>query len=270
MTPGSDLPGVPYFILEKGEKMQTASTIWFPFNRQSTTARLKFFCFPYAAGNPVIFRHWQSLFPKEIEVFPVHLPGRGMRIAEPLYTRVEELIPELAKAMLPYLTKPFIFFGHSMGALVCFELARYLQAHYQLQPSHLVVSAFRAPQLPAPRPPIYHLPDQEFIDEVAKLNGLPQEILQNKEYVELFLPILKADFQLCETYQYRPSLRLRCPITALGGKQDERVPLEALQPWAEQTSSTCRVQLIDGDHFYLHSEEQTLVELLKNTCQYYL
>ncbi len=250
--------------------MQMTSTIWFPFNQQATKARLNLFCFPYAAGNPVIFRPWQTLFPEEIEVFPVHLPGRGMRITEPLYIKIDELIPELAKAMLPYLTKPFLFFGHSMGALVSFELARYLQAHYQLQPTHLVVSAFRAPQLPAPRPPIYHLPEQAFLDEVIKLNGMPQEILQNKEYLELFLPILRADFQLCETYQYRPSLRLQCPITVLGGKEDERVPLEVLQPWSKQTSSVCRVELIDGDHFYLHKEEQTLLRLLKKICQSYL
>ncbi|SFJ64560.1 thioesterase II family protein [Thermoflavimicrobium dichotomicum] len=246
--------------------MKTNSKMWFPFNKQKTAARVNLFCFPYAGGNPVIFRSWQTEMPEWIEVFPVHLPGRGMRMAEPSYTDLPALIRDLSQAILPYLTKPFVFFGHSMGALVSYELTRYLADQYQLQPNHLIVSAFRAPQLPDPIPPIYHLPDDAFTDELAKMNGMPQEILQNEEILALFLPILRTDFTLCETYTYRPGPLLNCPITVFGGKKDPEVTLDLLVPWQQQTSGAFQLHLFDGDHFFLHSCEKEVLQVVLETA----
>ncbi|RAL26259.1 thioesterase II family protein [Thermoflavimicrobium daqui] len=241
--------------------MQT-TTPWLWTNHRIKEAKLHLFCFPYAGGNPVIFRSWQEKFPASIGVIPVCLPGRGMRMAEPSYTDLYQLIHDLAEAMLPYLTKPFMFFGHSMGALVSYELARYLQARYQVQPEHLIVSAFRAPHLPDPNPPIYHLPDEEFLHELSEMNGMPKEILENKELLDLFLPTLRTDFQICETYTHRPGLLLNYPITVLGGKYDPDPSIEILRPWKEHTSSTCKLQVFDGDHFFIHAKEEEVIQFL--------
>lgn len=236
---------------------------WFPYNQMSGQETVRLFCFPYGGGNAIVFRQWQLYLPDWIQVFPVQLPGRGIRIQESSFQQLDLLIEELAEAIFPYLDRPFFFFGHSMGALLGFELTRFLRDHKRKQPVHLFVSGYHAPQLPDPNPPIHHLPQQEFIDEIAKMNGTPEELLTNPEYINIFLPSLRADFQLCETYQYRSGEPLTCPITAFGGKEDPETSVEMLRAWKKQTVSRFELEMFSGDHFFIHSEEKALVERIK-------
>ena len=234
---------------------------WFPFQTTRSAPR-RLFCFPYAGGNPQFFQAWQQQLPDDIEVWPVQLPGRGIRYTEESFTELDALIDALSEAIHPYLDRPFFLFGHSMGALVSFELARYMQQQWNIEPDHLFVSGFHAPHLPDPNPPIYHLPDDEFLNEVIAMNGMPQELLTNREWLEAFLPFLRADFTLCERYRYREGRPLTCPLTAFGGEKDPEAQREHLEPWAEQTTGPFQLHILPGDHFFIHHQEAALLRTI--------
>jgi medium-chain acyl-[acyl-carrier-protein] hydrolase len=225
-------------------------------------AALRLFCFPYAGGSSIIFRSWFSSLPTSVEVCPIELPGRGTQMRLAPFTRLEPLVEALASALLPHLDKPFAFFGHSMGTLVSFELARLLRQKYDRQPVHLFVSGRRAPQIPNPNSPVHSLPEPEFKKELCRLNGTPQAVLENAELMQLLIPILRADFAVLETYVYTPEATLNFPITAFGGLQDKEVSCDELQAWQDQTNAAFSVQMFPGDHFFLHSAQSLLLHSL--------
>ncbi|WP_088243857.1 thioesterase II family protein [Calothrix rhizosoleniae] len=225
-------------------------------------ASMRLFCFPYAGGRALIYRSWAKSLPTNIEVCAIELPGRGSLLKETPFTQMEPLIETIAQIILPKLDKPFALFGHSMGALVSFELANLLLHKYGIKPAHLFISARRAPQIISKEPPVYSLPEPEFIAELHRLNGTSQEILANKELMQLFLPILRADFEVLETYTYRPLPPLECPITAFGGLSDPEANINELEAWAKQTKSTFSLKMFQGDHFFIHSAQSQLLEFL--------
>ena len=237
--------------------------LWLGYWRRKPQARIRLFCFPYAGGGASLFHTWSELLPREIEVCPVQLPGREERLAEKPFSTMPELLDALVPALLPYLDMPYAFFGHSMGTLISFEFARHLyRIGHSLKPVHLLVSGHTAPQLPDPDPPTYHLPEQEFIEELRRLKGTPEEVLKNVELLHVLLPLLRADFTVCQTYSYAHEKSLACPISAFGGLQDVDVPREALGAWREQTSSQFKMRFFQGDHFFLHKERASLLQAL--------
>ncbi|BAU09023.1 thioesterase II family protein [Fischerella sp. NIES-3754] len=235
---------------------------WLICPKPNPDAQIRLFCFPYAGGSANIFRHWSNHLPTTIEVCAIELPGRGMRIKLPPFTQLEPLVTELASVLKSKLDKPFAFFGHSMGAFVSFELALLLRKQYDLNPSHLFVSAHRAPQLVDPKPPIHSLPEAEFIAELRRLNGTPQALLENDELMQLFIPLLRADFAVLETYVYTQQAPLNIPITAFGGLQDQEVSRDQIQAWQEQTSASFSLHMLPGDHFFLHSFYESILKII--------
>ena len=228
---------------------------------------LRLFCFPYAGGGALVYRDWHRILPANIGVYAAQLPGRGDRLAEPPFLDLPALIESLTEAVQSDLDKPFAFFGHSMGALVAFELARKLRDEYGVEPAHLFVSGRRAPQLRDSDPVTYNLEDAKFIEELRRLNGTPRVMLENPELMELMGPTLRADFQICQTYVYTDSPPLRCPIAVFGGLQDEDITRENLQPWQNHTSGSFTLRLLPGDHFFLHSSEAILLRLIAKELQ---
>ena len=243
---------------------------WIQFWQPKLQARLRLFCFPYAGGGASIFRTWSEILPPQIEVCPVQLPGRESRLLEAPFSQLFLLIEPLAQALLPYLYMPCAFFGHSMGALISFELAHYLRQQYDLSPVHLFVSARRAPQLIARDAPIHHLPEPQFVEELRRLKGTPEEVLQTSELLQLLIPFLRADFAMCETYLYTPGEPLTCPISVFGGLQDEEVSRDMLTAWHEQTRGSFKLRLFVGDHFFLHAARASLVQALLQDLFNYL
>jgi medium-chain acyl-[acyl-carrier-protein] hydrolase len=221
--------------------------------------RLRLFCFPYAGGGSSIFREWADDLPSAIEVRPIQLPGRENRWGETPFTSLSPLVEALSSALDPLLDLPSVFFGHSMGAFISFELARQLRRKANKTPIHLFISGARAPQIPDPDPPIHQLPDAAFIKELQRLNGIPEKVLQDAELMRLVMPTLRADLTLCETFEYSPDEPLRCPITAYGGQQDKKAPRELLAGWSAQTSSAFTLRAFPGDHFYLTSARKLLL-----------
>ena len=220
------------------------------------------FCFPYAGGRALNYRYWSNNLPVNVEVCAIELPGRGTLLKETPFTRIKPLIETIAEKILPKLDKPFALFGHSMGALISFELAHFLRNKYGINPVHLFVSAHRAPQIISKKPPIHSLPETEFLAELHRLNGTSKEILENRELMELFLPILRADFEVLETYTYQSLPSLECLITAFGGLSDSEANIDELEAWGKQTKSTFSLKMFQGDHFFIHSAQSQLLEYL--------
>jgi len=236
---------------------------WFEKLSQGNATRLCLFCFPYAGGSAQVFRPWRRHFSPEIDVCLVHLPGRGNRFGEPPFTRMRLLVDAIAYHIRGELRHPFAFYGHSMGAVIGFELARVLRGKYGIEPSRLFLSGRRAPHAGRSKPTTFDLPHDEFIAEVRRLNGTPKELLDNPETSKLFLPVLKADFELVETYEYEPEPQLSCPITVYGGLIDKDVPVTALREWQEHTTAQFEMRLFPGDHFFIHTSKPEFLEAFR-------
>ena len=234
----------------------------FTIYKANPRAGLRLFCFPYAGGSAALYRTWPAELPDTIEVCMAELPGRGSRLNEPPFTRLESIVDFLANAIKPYLDKPFAFFGHSMGAMISFELACRLREKVVAKPAHLFVSGRRAPQMPDTNPFTYNLPTSKLLEELRRLNGTPIEVLENPELMHLMLPLLRADFEVVETYVYSPGPALDCPITAFGGLQDQEVSREEVEAWREQTIASFSLRMLPGGHFFLHTARQLLLQML--------
>ena len=209
-----------------------------------------------------MFREWSDGLPADVEVCPIQFPGRGTRLMEPPYSRLSLLVEALIQALLPLLDKPFALFGHSLGSLVSFELARQIWANHQVRPVRLFVSAGPAPQIPRRNSPIHDLPEKEFMAELRRLNGIPAELLSNKELMDIVLPSLRADFALFESYRYLSGPPLNCPISTFGGLNDNRVNHDDLEAWRDQTTASFTIRMFPGDHFFLKSTQPLLLRAL--------
>lgn len=240
---------------------KTTST-WLSFIKPVPGARLRLFCFPYAGGGAMIFRKWAEGLPSTVEIAALRLPGREGRLREEPFTTLADMLKTINEVLQPYLDKPFAFFGHSMGAVIGYEWARMLKAERGLEPVHLFVSGRRAPQFPEDDPHTYALPKPEFIEEIKRLNGTPKEVFDHPELMEMMIPLLRADFSVCQRYEYTPGPPLNCPITAYGGLSDTGVTRETLEGWREHTASTFTLRMLEGDHFFLNSSQPLLLRVI--------
>jgi medium-chain acyl-[acyl-carrier-protein] hydrolase len=240
---------------------------WLAYRKPVAAARLRTFLFSYAGGGASVYRDWTRGLPATVDACPVQLPGKENRCLEPPYTSIGPLVRTLASVLQPYMDLPFAFFGYSMGALVSFELARELRRRGQVLPAHMIVAARRAPRLPAVDAPVHHLPDEAFIDEMRHMQGTPEEILRNPEFMQFLLPMVRADFTLCETYEYTPEPPLDCSLSSYGGADDEEPRPETLVRWREETSRAHHVRLFQGDHFFIHTCRAALLRTVSEELE---
>ncbi len=208
-----------------------------------------------------MFRDWQRHLGREIDVCLVHLPGRARRIGERPRARLRPLVEELADAIGPELRGQFAFYGHSMGALISFELARELRRRNWSTPVHLFLSACRAPTIVRGVRPTFNLPVRELMAEIRKLNGTPKEFFESPEIQNVLLPLLRADLEIIDTYEYVAEAPLGCAINVYAGEQDTHAPPESLVTWELQTSAKCTLQTFSGDHFFIQSQK---IEFLRS------
>lgn len=238
----------------------SAGNNWFISPKPNPTARLNLFCFPYAGSGTQVYWKWADYLPQGVELHLAQLPGRGTRLLETPYTRMLPLVQTIADAMDSYTDKPFALFGHSMGAIISFELARLRRE--RLDPVQLFVSGCRAPQM---RPTDYRTfdwPEAEFIADLRRLNGTPPEVLEHPELMQLMLPLLRADFEVIQTYSYAEGEPLKCPITAFGGLEDHEVLANHLEGWREQTTAAFTCRRFPGDHFFINASQSLILRAL--------
>lgn len=235
---------------------------WFVNANVNSAAKLRLFCIPYAGGGASAFYEWSHFFPKEIEVCSIQLPGRENRGMEVPLTNLQQIVEIVAEEIQPLINIPFAFFGHSMGALISFELARTIRQKSNVNPVHLFVSGRHAPQIPCVKQDYHLLPDEQFIQELRSLNGTPEIVLQDAEMMSILLPRLRADFSVCGSYQYKNDEPFECPITAFGGKNDNGVTYQSLEAWREQTKREFSVCMYPGDHFFLYESKYEMIEFM--------
>lgn len=222
---------------------------------------MRLFCIPYAGAGASVFRTWPDDLPVDIEVLAVQLPGRESRIRDAPLATLSDLLPKLTAVIAPLLDRPFAIWGHSMGALIAFELAREFRRRYALLPQHFWASARQAPHLPERRSPMRDLPAPEFISELTRrYDGVPREVLADADLMRLFLPMLRADISIIETYSYIAEPPLDCPISAFGGLQDPLVTEHELNAWRIHTLRQFQLQMLPGNHFYLQRNRTLLLE----------
>jgi medium-chain acyl-[acyl-carrier-protein] hydrolase len=227
--------------------------------RPVSDVRLRLFCLPHTGGGAVAYRTWASRLPADVEVVAVRLPGREARFRERPFDRIEGLVPALVQGLAPLMDRPFAWFGHSMGALLAYEACRAIRDAGGPEPARLLVSGRRAPHLPERYRPVHAAPTADLVARLVELNGTPREVLNDASVLSAFLPMLRADFAVSETYRWSPSPPLNCPISVFGGSADPMATAEELHAWDRHTTTGCTVRMFDGDHFYLHAAPERVL-----------
>ncbi len=242
--------------------LQDKTSACFLRPRPVTNPRLRLFCFPYAGGSAALYHQWPAGIPADVELLSIQYPGRATRLREAPCKQLDLLLDDIEPTITPLLDRPFAFFGHSMGASVAFELTRRLLAANKPSPKHLFLSGRSAPQLPSVKPQIHNLPEEAFINAMRDMNGTPSEILEHRELMEMMMPIIRADFQVLETWPYQSSPPFDIPVSVFGGIGDDGVPLENLDAWASCTTGRFKRHMFPGDHFFLHQQHTAMLNIV--------
>lgn len=230
-------------------------------------SKIKLFCFPYAGGSAVIFNKWKQYLNAEIELIPIELAGRGKRIHEHLYPDAPAVINDVYEIVRKTIDgSPFSLFGHSMGAMISYQLCQRLSEYNYPTPLHVFFSGRSAPHVKrADEKKYYLLNEEEFKKEVINLGGTSPEFFDHPELLEVFLPLLKNDFKLVETDIHNGEIHpLDCNITVFLGK-DEDLTTEQCDGWKKHTKKLCTINYFEGGHFFLHEETEQIVRLINNT-----
>jgi medium-chain acyl-[acyl-carrier-protein] hydrolase len=244
-------------ILELLEGCRTRSmsvdNLWLTVYDPRPAADVRLLCFPQAGSSAAAYREWGQLLPESIELCTVEYPGRGRRRTERPFVRLHALVAAALAGIRPTLDRPFAIFGHCMGALVGFELLRQLQRRGGPTAHALFIAGCAAPSRPPRRSPTYAVPDDQLLAHLRSRDGMPEAYLADPHFVDLFLPPLRADLEVVETYNYRPGERLRCPLFVLAGASDGDATAEEIDAWSRETEWPHVVRRYDGDHRFLQT-----------------
>ena len=239
-----------------------ASNPWIGFHHARPSAQSRLFCFPYAGAGASVFRTWPALLSRSVEICGMQYPGREQRVDEPYCTDILVLAETLAAELAPYLTTRFAFFGHSLGALVAYEVTRILRDRHLPMPARLFISGRHAPHLASRHNPLHRLPDPQFIACMRQFNALPVEVFGNSELLSLLVPILKADFAMGENYIYVDGPPLTVPMSVFAGPGDPGISPEDLTAWRELAAGPFEWKQFPGGHLFLHSRRRELIETI--------
>lgn len=241
---------------------ELATSAWLVRPRPVARPRLRLFCFPYAGGGASAYRGWAPHMPPDIDVVAVQLPGREERLRETPFHDLRELLPVIADELAPWLNVPYALFGHSMGALIAFELARTWAAQGRPETARLFVSAHCGPRKPHCLPSIEGMSDVALAVLLKQLGGSSDAALADRELMEIMLPLIRADLTICERYRYAPGEPLSSPVTALGGIFDTFVRRSDVAAWRAETRGAFDQHMFPGGHFFLDGSRARVLQLV--------
>lgn len=214
-----------------------------------TATPLRLVCFPHAGASTMTYYPWRSALAGRIEVCVVDSPGRVGRPDDPPVSTVAELLSVIEQRARPLLRPPYVLYGHSLGALLAFETARRLSAQ-GLAPALLVVSGRNGPAVPAAIAPIHGLPDEQFLQGLEQMDSSMTALRDQPELAQLFLPTLRSDLKLAETYEYHDGPPLSCPVLSVQGEDDPMVSRSGVATWATHTTGRCAFRWMPGEHMF--------------------
>ncbi|MEV6325386.1 thioesterase domain-containing protein [Nocardia sp. NPDC051787] len=224
--------------------------------RTAGTPSLRLFCWPFAGGKAAAYTPWRRQLPDWVELCTIELPARQRHLAQTPIRRFTDLVDASLAQVLPLTDLPFAFFGHSLGALTAYEVARGLPAG--VEPRALFLGGVAAPHLPRPGR-LSGLPDHEFIAAVGHYGGIPPEVRDTPEVMALFLPALRSDFEVFDDYRFAPAAAPSCPAHLFGGREDRQVATTQLEAWRDVLPGLRSTELLPGGHFFLVEHREALL-----------
>lgn len=246
-------------------RLQTTSDPWVVTDAIYHQNKLSLICLHHAGGDANIFQPWLEFLPSWIRLVAINLPGRSTLFTQQPYTDLNQLLPDLAARIKPWMNNNYVLFGHSLGALLAFELARCGNIYHYQQPKHLFLAGRESPRLPEDKMD-HLLPDEEFIQVLRDKEGTPEEILKNHELMQLLLPIIRADFQVAETYRYQSENLLNCPISVFSGTEEEPSDDEFIA-WKDETTGDFEFKRLPGGHFFVQTQFKFIIDLIVKSLQ---
>lgn len=245
-----------------------APSPWFAYAHATAEPTLRLFCLPHAGASAALYAPWGRAVPDAIAVMPVQLPGREGRRAEPALRRMAPLVAALADALEPWLDRPYALLGNSLGAVVAFELARELRRRGLPPPRRLIAAARRAPDRPGRRDvPLHTLPDEALIEALRPFGGIPAPLLREPELRAYLIGLVRADYELLETYVFQPEPPLACGVLALGGREDATLFAGDLEAWAAHTQGPFLQREFDGGHLFLQTARAAVLAALPDLLE---
>jgi medium-chain acyl-[acyl-carrier-protein] hydrolase len=231
---------------------------WLAYRHELPDARLRLFCL--GGGGASMFSLWDQGMPAGVEVCPLQPPGREDRLGEPPMIRIPQVVASLSEALAPLLDRPFALFGHSVGAVSVFELARELRRQGSRSPEWLFTSGHPAPDLPYRRPIVSHLAQPEFWQAMQDHFDIDPVLLENEDLKALLYPALRAEHELEETYVYTEEAPLDIPLSAFGGSRDLETTEAELLAWGKHTTNRFKGRILEGNHMFVTAQREALVD----------
>ncbi|GKQ41829.1 thioesterase II family protein [Streptomyces sp. A012304] len=225
-------------------------------------AAIRLLCFPHAGGSASFYHPLRLAVGDAAEVLGVQYPGRQERRAEPAPTAIDALVDGVRTELKEWTDRPLVFFGHSMGAIVAYEVARRLEQESDTAPLGLIASGRRAPGVLVEEN-VHRRDDAGLLAEVSALSGTASSLLGDAEIRDMILPALRADYTAIETYRHRPGAELACPVTVIVGDADPRVDLDQARAWARHTTAAFDLKVFPGGHFYLGDQWRAVGEAVR-------
>jgi len=235
--------------------------IWYKKFRDTPNCKVRMVCFPHAGGSAQDFRKWIEYLPADIELLVAQMPGRAERIQEKLCSNFDELVNNFLQALTLLLDKPYFLLGHSLGGSLAFEIAKGIRRIGYRMPNRLIVISRGGPSIPEPNPK-YDLPDEKFVDYLKSQSGTNERILGDRETLNFFLPIIRNDVKLADTYSdyYKKETPISCPINVFWGSNEANLDQRMIKEWKNETSSQFTEDQFEGSHFFLHEQPERVIK----------
>lgn len=244
--------------------LESTKDKWVVRYSKENSVKSRLFCFPYAGGNAGMYKHWMQHF-EETEIIAIQLPGRSNRFSEASIDNLDTCVFEVLNSLKYLLDKPFAFFGHSLGAIIAYEVLRKIPEEQYKNCLQLFVSGRIAPDLKSPNPKISYLPNDQFKKVLKEYEGTDIELLKNDDLMDVLIPMLRSDFRMIETYHHHHSTPLKTSITALSGKDDLFVDFDAVSEWQRFSEKPLAHHSFDGNHFFVDKNRVEIAQLVSNT-----